>query len=103
MTQLESPTLSISAKKLKCEEIISFMKLVKIPCHITKNTTLTQKMEIEEGCQILIQQVDKQILEENIWYPLMKKYKLKCAHLSIPGKYSGCIYGFINFKGCPPP
>ena len=67
---------------------------------VTENKSITPD-GIETGCNILLPYINKQSLKEDIWEPLQKRHNFKCAHLNVPGTYSGCIYDFIMKTNCP--
>ena len=100
MNNYHSVTLSVSNENLNCETILKYLKQNNIMASITKNKSITPD-GIENGCNILLPYVNKKSLKNDIWYPLQKQHNLKCAHLNVPGTYSGCIYDFIMNTNCP--
>lgn len=99
-----SVTLSVSSPKLNCSDIAIFLKKSKIMGNVTSNKSIICKDEtctMEHGCSILLNYINKNSLENDVWKPIKKENNLTCAHLNIPGLYSGCIYDFIRDTNCP--
>ena len=99
-----SVTLSISSPNLKCSEIAMYLKKSKIMGNVTSNNSIIcqgKTCTLEHGCSILLNQISKNSLENNVWKPIKKDNKLNCGHLNIPGSFSGCIYDFIRDTDCP--
>jgi len=96
--------LSISSANLKCSEIAMYLKKIKIMGNVTSNKSIICQGDtctMEHGCSILLNQIDKKSLENQVWKPIKKNNNLTCAHLNIPGLFSGCIYDFIRDTNCP--
>ena len=100
MNNYHSVTLSVSNKKLNCNNIINYLKHINIMASVTENKSITPD-GIENGCNILLPYVNKDTLQYQIWEPLKRRHNLSCAHLNVPGTYSGCIYDFIMKTNCP--
>lgn len=100
MNNYHSVTLSVSNKHLQCKHIINYLHHCNIIASVTENKSITPS-GIENGCNILLPYVNKQTLKENIWEPLQRRHNLTCAHVNVPGTYSGCIYDFIMKTNCP--
>ena len=100
MNNYHSATLSVSSNRLNCNDIINYLNHSKILSSVVENKSVTPD-GIENGCNILLPYVNKITLKNQIWYPLKVRHELTCAHLSIPGTYSGCIYDFIRDTKCP--
>ena len=70
---------------------------------ITPNLTVIDSIEghyIENGCRILMGSTNIDDIKK-VWVPLKNEFNLNCAHLSIKGKYRGCIYDFFRNSNCP--
>ena len=94
MEKFETVNLSISSKKLNCDDILKFLYASKIKCSVTSNKSIVyknKKWNIENGCNLNLHTVNKDDIKNVIWLPLSNKYKLGCAHLNIPNEYSGCV------------
>tara|TARA_B100000683_G_C12015623_1_gene359798 strand:- start:155 stop:490 length:336 start_codon:yes stop_codon:yes gene_type:complete len=103
-SSFHSVELSISKKHLNCLEIAKYLKTVGIMASITPNTTVVcnqHKCKLENGCRILLNDCDKQIIKEKIWEPIKNKNQLNCAHIKIPNTFSGCIYDYLRDSNCP--
>ena len=93
--------INISSTNIKsCEDVAKFLQLCKINCSVTPNKTVrfsNGNYVIENGCCIRLDETKPKNIEKDVWQPLKKSFKLNCAYLSIPGKFSGCIDKF-NIK-----
>jgi len=100
MNNYHSVTLSVSNKNLNCKTIINYLKHFEIMASVTENKSITPDGQ-ETGCNILLPYVNKQQLKQKIWEPLKQRHNLTCAHVDVPGTFSGCIYDFIMDTNCP--
>ena len=104
-SDFESAELSISSKNLKCERVANYLKKAGIMSSITSNQSIICDNEnhcyFENGCRIKLNVCNKPILKDQIWEPIKKQENLTCAHLKIPGIFSGCIYDYIRDTSCP--
>ena len=96
--------LSVSSKNIKnCDEIVQILKTCGIYSIVKSNKSIVnynKKYVIENGCQISM--FTNNMTEVNeVWTTVKKKYDLDCAHLSIRGKFSGCVYNFFSESKCP--
>ena len=105
---LDKPTLSISSKKIKdCSTVINILKKQGIISQVNHNVSIIDETNnnkniiIENGCNIKFITFPKNQSLQSIWEVLRKKYNLTCAHLEVPGKYTGCIYNYLNPPKCP--
>ena len=107
MSFFHTAVLSISSNKLNCKEIADMMLKSGIPCSVTENTSVVpykEKFILEKGCRLVIDKVypNSNLIENDIWKPIQKKYNLDCAHLSIDNLFSGCIYTYFDKTSkCP--
>lgn len=98
-----SVELSISQKTLSCEEVTKTLLNSKIMASIAPNQSIICKnnaCQIEKGCRILFGMATKTEIK-NTWQNLKQKHVLDCAHLKIPGVFSGCIYDYLPDTKCP--
>ncbi|MDA9673921.1 hypothetical protein N9T73_00290 [bacterium] len=98
MTEYDKVNLSISSKKLECDEILKFLYASKIRCSIIKNKSVVyknKKWTMENGCNIHLYHVNKDDIKNRVWRPIQKKNNLGCAHLNIPDVYSGCVSKYL--------
>jgi hypothetical protein len=77
------------------------MRELGINCNITANkSVLLDEKEnrwiIENGCKIIIPNIELDELEGKLWKPMQRKHNLGCAHLDISGIFSGCILDYLN-------
>ena len=94
-----SVVLSVSSPELSCTKLAS--KLVKcgINCDITENLTLVEGV-VETGCRITFTATsDSQVKE--IWEAARSEGRIKCGHISVPGRYSGCTMDYPFKSRCP--
>ena len=107
MSFFHSAVLSISSNKLNCNEVAELMLKSGIPCSVTNNTSIVpykNTFKLEKGCRIIIDKVNpnSNMIENNIWKPIQKKFNLNCAHLSIDNIFKGCIYDYFDKTSkCP--
>ena len=98
MTLFVSSTLSVSQKdKLNCYEMAQYLSKLGVITSITSN--ISTQPELEYGCR-LIQGITQKDEIDFLWRKLNEKYGFKCAHLSIPNKFDGCILDFLNQTKC---
>ena len=75
-----------------------------IPCKVIETHSIIRKkntFEYETGCDIILTNYNYSRIPETVWNPLLSKYSIQCAHLSIDNIFSGCIYDFIRQSNCP--
>ena len=98
----DSLRLSISAPTLSCKDVADHM----VSCGLMANTThnLTNiRGKIEEGCSITLNRVTIPQLKRDVWGPLKYRYGLTCAHVHVPGIFTGCVLDFLRPSLCHPP
>ena len=94
--------LSISSPKIEsCTEVAKYLHALDINCHVVYNNTVIDG-DIETGCNIVIPGVEKKEVKK-LWPCLKKRYDLRCAHVSNPPVFSGCVYDYIRETDCPGP
>ena len=102
---LDKPILSISSKNITdCSNVIKTLKKLNIIAQVNHNKSIVKennKLIIENGCNIKFIELQKNLTLKKTWEILKKNHCLNCAHLEIPGKFSGCIYNFIRPSNCP--
>jgi len=104
--ELKHPSveLSISQKKLSCEEVAENLLKTKIVASITPNQSIVcngkNNCQLEKGCRILFGMATKTEIK-NTWQNLKQEHTLGCAHLKIPGDFAGCIYDYLQDTKCP--
>jgi len=95
--------LSVSARRSQfknCSEIVYFMKKIGIASSVTENNSVVCNPKnpcschLEKGCNIRLNGLKPELIKSEVWEPLKKEFKFICAHLNIPGQYSGCIHDF---------
>ena len=94
----KDPTLlSISsAKPGICKDIISTLVSLGISADVQSSksvrcTNSSCRCWVENGCKVHIYGGYKGDVKNAVWRPLKAEFGLGCAHISIPGGYSGCI------------
>lgn len=101
----DTSTLSISSKYLsKCTEVAKTLMNLGVTCRVSSNQSIVEKngiLTMEKGCAILLPEVNPTDIPIKVWQPLKNKYHLDCAHLSVTGKFQGCIYDFMQNTACP--
>lgn len=104
-TLLDKPTLSISSHKITdCSKVVNTLKKIGVISQVNHNTSIVKennKFIIENGCNIKFIEFPKHLSLKNTWKILKNNHKLTCAHLEIPGKYTGCIYNYLRPTSCP--
>jgi hypothetical protein len=96
-------SLSISSKKICCEDVVKKLFELGIVCSVTPNTTVCCNLEkcwVENGCNIILNGIKPTKMEKSVWEPLKKSYDLNCAYLNIHGYYKGCISNYIKPSKC---
>ena len=101
----DTSTLSISSKYLSnCTEVAKTLMELGVICRVSSNQSIVEKngiLTMEKGCAILLPEVNPTDIPIKVWQPLKEKYHLDCAHLSVTGKFQGCIYDFMQNTACP--
>lgn len=99
-----SVELSISQKKLSCEEVAENLVKSKIMASVTANHSIVcnskNNCQIEKGCRILFGMTTKKEIKTT-WHHLKEQHHLTCAHIKIPSVFSGCIYDYLQDTKCP--
>ena len=104
-TFLDKPILSISSYKItNCSEVVNTLKNLGIISQVNHNISIVKnndKFITENGCNIKFIEFPKNQSLKNTWEILKINHELTCAHLEIPGKYTGCIYNYLRPSSCP--
>jgi hypothetical protein len=99
-----SVTLSISGHRLDCNEVAEHLRKAGIMSSVMSNTSVVYQnaqYQLEPGCRILVNECDKKTLNHSIWQPIKTMGNLSCAHVHVPGQFSGCIYDYLRDSACP--
>ena len=103
-TKHQSVELSVSQKTLSCQEVAENLLKTKIMASITPNSSIVcnskNNCQIEKGCRILFGLITKSEITDT-WKNLKENHHLQCAHIKIPGGFSGCIYDYLQDTKCP--
>ena len=111
----DDTTLSISSRAISdCRQVAEYLRLCKIPCHVTSNHTVIRDSHydpevhphnynytIETGCQIKFGSHPPHMLNSLFWTRLKNAFQLQCAHVHVEGKFKGCIYDYLRESDCP--
>jgi hypothetical protein len=97
----DSLRLSISSREMDCTDVAKHMARCGILSNTTSNLTSVDG-GLEAGCSILINRVTKPVLEQAVWHPLKERYQLTCAHVLVPGIFTGCVLDFLRTSLCSP-
>ena len=88
--------LNISGPTIDCKEITKKLCNAGIVCHVESNDSIRceyingrRECWIEPGCAIVSNVKNKQ--ESMAAWNCVKDTSMTCAHLCIPGRYSGCV------------
>ena len=95
----DSLRLAISAPKLDCAEVAEHLAACGILANTTSNLT-SVRGGIEEGCGVTIHRVTKPVLQSAVWQPLKDRFGLTCAHVLVPGVFTGCVLDFLRPSLC---
>ena len=92
--------LSVSSDKegFNCKDVSETLKHCGIETDITQlytNRLYNGSLKSEIGCRINLYDLHANDFKETIWQPLKTKFNFDCAHLSINGRYSGCIHEYF--------
>ena len=91
-------TISVSREdELDCNKVAEYMASCGIITSITSNMSFQSSME--NGCR-LRQTIESKFEVKNIWHILKNKYNFNCAHVYIPGIYTGCILDYLKPSVC---
>tara|TARA_Y100000310_G_C20383847_1_gene669463 strand:+ start:261 stop:602 length:342 start_codon:yes stop_codon:yes gene_type:complete len=97
----KDPTLlSISSAKPDiCKGIISALVDLGISADVQSSksvrcTNSSCRCWVENGCKVHIYEGNNGDIKDKVWRPLKARFGLGCAHISIPGGYSGCINSY---------
>ena len=95
-----SVDLSVSGNgNIGCSKIIGTLRALGIDCRTIETRSVIQG-NVEDGCLVTLgsEYGNKQRLRE-LWNHIRGDYE--CAFISINGRFSGCIYNFIDSDLCP--
>jgi hypothetical protein len=75
-----------------------------VKCNVEKNKTVmrdikTNSFWLENGCKIT-QTVQTKNEVKNTWKILKETFDLKCAHLTVSGKFDGCVLDWERKSFC---
>ena len=99
--------LSVSrAGGLDCARVADALLRCGVPCVVVTNASVvqdpkTQRCAPEQGCTVTLTGLRPDLIGTRVWDVLKPRFGLTCAHLSIPGRFNGCIYDFIRPSACP--
>jgi len=93
-------TLSVSGKKLKCENIVKFMLTNGICGDVTENVTVVDDA-VERGCRVVVASANAKGQVKKIWNHVSEESNLTCAHVTEGEITSGCVLDFIRASKCP--
>ena len=100
-----SSELSISSPEIiDCVDVANMFAKMGIMCSVTENISVTPKkgkMIIEKGCRIKMGSHKPEVINNDFWDIIKKKFNLNCAHLHVEGKFKGCIYNYLRDTACP--
>jgi hypothetical protein len=99
-TTYDSLKLSVSGPGICCRQVAEHMQRVGILANTTPNLTNVDS-GIEPGCSVNVHRVSKAALNTQVWQPLRAQFGLSCAHVHVPGVFSGCVYDFLRPSDCP--
>jgi len=57
--------------------------------------------KIETGCRIRFHSHHPSLINPVFWSKLRERFGLKCGHLSVAGKFDGCVYDYFRESCCP--
>lgn len=104
-SKYQSIVMSVSSKKMNCNNIVNLLRKQNILASVTSNKSVlydNEEFRVENGCRILFAEfIDKKVLEQRVWLPLKRQEKIDCAHVNVPDHFSGCIYDFLRKTDCP--
>ena len=89
-------TLHISQKNLDCQKVTDTLVRCGVCSHVTPNSTVqydpvTKRHQRENGCSIVICELNKKYIKDDVWAPLKTEFGLTCAYLDVAGHYQGCV------------
>ena len=95
-------SVSSNTADAKCLKAIAVLRTVGVPARVTPSLSVMDDGNVEPGCVIRLPRTygndDKEQLRK-LWSHLNSDYR--CAHLSIQGKYDGCILDYLRPSCCP--
>ncbi len=97
MNKRQILSVSSSSSSFNCRKVIDTLKRCGIPCVVTETNCLVEEdnnVSLEKGCKIELATTKKYDIKKDVWSPIHKEFKLKCAHLRIDNEYSGCIHDY---------
>jgi hypothetical protein len=91
--------LTISNPGLKCDMIVRQLKKMKLDGNVIEGKSLVDNQP-ETSCQITFAEEPLKLNLKYTWEQLKKENYLKCGHLKIDGKYSGCVLDYLEPTIC---
>ena len=99
--------LSVSSPEIRsCSDVVEELRAAGLPCDVTPNWTVVrtqspndreEPFRTEQGCRVLLTEG----WEPKAWRVLRDRFRLQCAHLSIPGRFEGCVRDWERASVCP--
>ena len=93
--------LSISGDLLgpECDEVVDVMRRLGIVGDVTHNRSLGLNGRVEVGCRVLVLGGEDKV--RALWETMREQAQLGCAHVSIAGGRSGCVFDVFSESRCP--
>ena len=98
-------TISVSRQNLNCENVVKTLADMGVACSVTSNTSLVKHRKgsvvRENGCRIVIGGVRQKSDLEEVWKKLQSDHGFTCAHATVQGAHSGCVFDVFGTTRCP--
>ena len=97
-------TLSVSKQQLRCKDVVETLARMGIMCDVTSNTSLVKHgnaIRREKGCRIVIGSMQSKDELRTLWDNLQRAHQFTCAHVSLRGNASGCVFDVLGSSRCP--
>jgi hypothetical protein len=98
--KMVSATLSISGKRVCCEEVANMMSQLGVNGDVSANTTSIDGF-LEPGCRIMVASKDSRADVYRLWTAVQTRFDLTCAHTAITHHENGCIFDVFRKSTCP--
>jgi len=97
-------TLSVSKQHLHCNDVVETLARMGVACSVTENTSLVKcngTVVPETGCRIVVGDIQSKDELKDMWVVLQRAHQFTCAHASLSGDVSGCVFDVLGSSRCP--
>jgi len=99
-----SVDLTVSNKGLDCTQLAHYLNKIGVSgVNIVRGISIEPK-GLEQSCMMRLPREyghENRVELKLLWFSLKTRYKFDCAHLTVPGAWSGCVLNWFSDSLCP--